>query len=90
MDPPAPMPYFDRTTMLRAFPVEAADKLIEMVGPGSDCPLVSVEIRMLGGALDREPAVPNAVSSRGFPSSSSVSVWAPWTTPSSCAASSRR
>ncbi|MFJ4846571.1 FAD-binding oxidoreductase [Streptomyces sp. NPDC088733] len=67
MDPPAPMPYYDRTTMLRAFPAEAADKLIELLGPGSDSPLVSVEIRMLGGALDREPAVPNAVSSRGLP-----------------------
>ncbi|MFE2646518.1 BBE domain-containing protein [Streptomyces nigra] len=28
---------------------------------------VSVELRMLGGALDREPEVPNAVSSRGLP-----------------------
>ncbi len=67
MDPPKPMPYFDRTTMLRAFPAEAADKLIELLGPDSDSPLVSVEIRTLGGALDREPAVPNAVSSRGLP-----------------------
>ncbi|MFI8186776.1 FAD-binding protein [Actinacidiphila glaucinigra] len=67
MDPPAPMPYYDRTTMLRAFPAEAADKLIELLGPGSNSPLASVEIRMLGGALDREPAVPNAVSTRGLP-----------------------
>ncbi|WP_405769434.1 FAD-binding oxidoreductase [Actinacidiphila glaucinigra] len=67
MDPPAPMPYYDRTTMLRAFPAEAADKLIELLGPGSGSSLASVEIRMLGGALDREPAVPNAVSTRGLP-----------------------
>ncbi|MEU5460562.1 BBE domain-containing protein [Streptomyces althioticus] len=67
MDPPTPMPYYDRTTLLRAFPAEAADKLIELLGPGSDSPLVSVEIRMLGGALDREPEVPNAVPSRGLP-----------------------
>lgn len=67
LDPPTPMPYYDRTTMLRAFPAEAADKLIELLGPGSNSPLASVEIRMLGGALDREPAVPNAVSSRGLP-----------------------
>ncbi|MFD8035363.1 FAD-binding oxidoreductase [Streptomyces sp. NPDC048231] len=67
MDPPTPMPYYDRTTMLRAFPAEAADKLIELLGPGSNSPLASVEIRMLGGALDREPPVPNAVSSRGLP-----------------------
>ncbi|MFJ3288702.1 FAD-binding oxidoreductase [Streptomyces sp. NPDC086669] len=67
MDPPTPMPYYDRTTLLRAFPAEAADRLIELLGPGSDSPLASVEIRMLGGALDREPEVPNAVSSRGLP-----------------------
>ncbi|SNT52459.1 FAD-dependent oxidoreductase [Actinacidiphila glaucinigra] len=67
MDPPAPMPYYDRTTMLCAFPAEAADKVIELIGPGSGSPLASVEIRMLGGALDREPAVPNAVSTRGLP-----------------------
>ncbi|MEU1542101.1 FAD-binding oxidoreductase [Actinacidiphila glaucinigra] len=67
LDPPTPMPYYDRTTMLRAFPAEAADKLIELLGPGSHSPLASVEIRMLGGALDHEPAVPNAVSTRGLP-----------------------
>jgi hypothetical protein len=67
MDPPTPMPYYDRTTMLREFPAEAADKLVELLGPESDSPLVSVELRMLGGALDREPAVPNAVSTRGLP-----------------------
>ncbi|MFI2304309.1 FAD-binding protein [Actinacidiphila glaucinigra] len=67
LDPPTPMPYYDRTTMLRAFPAEAADKLIELLGAGSHSPLASVEIRMLGGALDREPKVPNAVSTRGLP-----------------------
>ncbi|MEU1618739.1 FAD-binding oxidoreductase [Streptomyces sp. NPDC005722] len=67
LDPPTPMPYYDRTTMLRAFPAEAADTLVELLGPGSDSPLASVEIRMLGGALDRQPAVPNAVSTRGLP-----------------------
>ncbi|MDX3237354.1 FAD-binding protein [Streptomyces sp. ME03-5709C] len=66
MDPPTPMPYFDRTTMLREFPAEAADKLVALLGPDSDSPLASVELRMLGGALDREPAVPNAVSTRGL------------------------
>ncbi|MGW0080712.1 FAD-binding oxidoreductase [Streptomyces sp. NPDC003393] len=67
MDPPTPMPYVDRTTMLREFPAEAADRLVELLGPGSGSPLTSVEIRALGGALDREPAVPNAVSTRGLP-----------------------
>jgi FAD/FMN-containing dehydrogenase len=67
MDPPEPIPYFDRTTMLREFPPEAVDRMVELVGPDSGCPLVNVEIRHLGGAWDREPAVPNAVPMRGLP-----------------------
>lgn len=64
-DPTGQIPYWDRTTSLREFPAEAADTFIEVLGPDSGSPLVNVEIRHLGGALDREPAVPNAVSSRG-------------------------
>jgi FAD/FMN-containing dehydrogenase len=67
MDPPAPMPYYDRTTTLRELSRESMDAFIELTGPDSDCPLLSVEIRALGGALDRQPAVPNAVATRGIP-----------------------
>ncbi|GIH52299.1 FAD/FMN-containing dehydrogenase [Microbispora rosea] len=67
MDPPQPMPYYDRTTALRELSAETMDAFIELTGPGSDCPLASVEIRALGGALDREPAVPDAVPTRGIP-----------------------
>ncbi|WP_406077928.1 FAD-binding oxidoreductase [Micromonospora sp. NBC_00858] len=66
-DPADPLPYVDRTTGLRALPPEAVDALLDVVGPDSDCPLASVEIRALGGALDRQAAVPNAVSPRGLP-----------------------
>jgi FAD/FMN-containing dehydrogenase len=66
-DPVDPLPYVDRTTGLRTLPPEAVDALLDLVGPGSDCPLASVEIRALGGALDRPAAVPNAVSPRGLP-----------------------
>jgi hypothetical protein len=67
LDPPDPVPYYDRTTTLKALSPAALDKFIELTGPDSDCPLTSVEIRALGGALDREPAVPNAVPTRGIP-----------------------
>ncbi|GIF73948.1 FAD-binding oxidoreductase [Asanoa siamensis] len=67
MDPPDPMPYHDRTTSLWDLTPEAVATLVELTGPESDCPLVNVEIRALGGALDREPAVPNAVPTRGVP-----------------------
>jgi FAD binding domain/Berberine and berberine like len=67
MDPPEPIPYWDRATMFADLPEEAVDTFVALTGPDSDCPLVNVEIRHLGGAMDREPAVPNAVPTRGLP-----------------------
>ncbi|NMO51487.1 FAD-binding oxidoreductase [Actinoplanes sp. TBRC 11911] len=67
LDPPEPIPYYDRTTTLREFTPEALDALLDFAGPDSGNPLLSIEIRALGGALDREPAVPNAVPTRGIP-----------------------
>ncbi|KUN15861.1 FAD-dependent oxygenase [Streptomyces corchorusii] len=67
MDPVDPMPYCDRSACLTEFSEETERALVELVGPESGCTLANVEIRALGGAFDREPAVPNAVSSRGLP-----------------------
>jgi hypothetical protein len=67
MDPPEPIPYWDRTMMFADLSEEAVDEFVALTGPDSDCPLISVEIRHLGGAMDREPAVPNAVPTRGLP-----------------------
>ncbi|MEU5713506.1 FAD-binding oxidoreductase [Streptomyces flaveolus] len=67
MDPVDPMPYFDRSLCLEEFSAETVKAFVELTGPRSGCTLTTVEIRALGGALDREPAVPNAVSSRGLP-----------------------
>ncbi|SFF47584.1 FAD/FMN-containing dehydrogenase [Actinacidiphila alni] len=64
-DPDTPFPYHDRTLSLASFPAEAADAFVTATGPGSDCPLVSAEIRALGGALSRPPAVDNVVPGRG-------------------------
>jgi len=66
-EPTEPVPYYERGIMLREFPAEALDKLVELVGPDSDTTLVIAELRALGGAWDREPAVPNAVATRGLP-----------------------
>jgi Berberine and berberine like len=66
-DPPDPMPYWDRAMMLADLPAEAVDEFVALTGPDSGCPLAIVEIRQLGGAMDREPAVPDAVPIRGFP-----------------------
>ncbi|NMO51259.1 FAD-binding oxidoreductase [Actinoplanes sp. TBRC 11911] len=67
MDPMEPIPFYDRTTTLREFSPEVLDALIGFAGPGSGNPLLGIEIRALGGALDREPAAPNAVPTRGVP-----------------------
>ncbi len=65
-EPTEPLPYYERGIMLREFPAQAQDKLIELVGPDSETTLVIAELRALGGAWDREPAVPNAVATRGL------------------------
>ena len=66
-EPTDPVPYYERGVMLRDFPLEAQDKLAELVGPGAETDLTLAELRALGGAWDREPAVPNAVATRGLP-----------------------
>ncbi|MEU4476186.1 FAD-binding oxidoreductase [Micromonospora sp. NPDC023888] len=66
-EPTDPLPYYERGIMLREFPTEAQDKLVELVGPDSETTLWIAELRALGGAWDREPAVPNAVATRGLP-----------------------
>jgi FAD/FMN-containing dehydrogenase len=67
MDPVDPLPYWDWGAMLRELPGAAREAFLSLTGPGSGCPLTSVEVRALGGALDRPPAVPNAVNTRGLP-----------------------
>jgi FAD/FMN-containing dehydrogenase len=66
-EPTDPVPYYERGIMLRELPAHAQDKLIELVGPDAETALVIAELRALGGAWDREPAVPNAVATRGMP-----------------------
>jgi FAD binding domain/Berberine and berberine like len=66
-EPTEPLPYYERGIMLREFPESAQDRLIELVGPESDTTMWIAELRALGGAWDREPAVPNAVATRGLP-----------------------
>jgi hypothetical protein len=39
--------------MLETLPAEAVDELVRAAGPGSGSPLLSVEVRHLGGALAR-------------------------------------
>ena len=56
MDPPNPVPGASDYTMLRDLTPAAVDRLVEVAGPGSGSPLLSVELRPLGGALARPQA----------------------------------
>ncbi|MEV5385334.1 FAD-binding oxidoreductase [Streptomyces sp. NPDC052721] len=67
LDPVHAMPLVETGFALREFSAATLDRLMELTGPGSGCPMKNVEVRALGGALDREPARPNAVASRGIP-----------------------
>jgi hypothetical protein len=55
-----------RGTVTGPVPVPGDDGFAEEVASFNN-PLLSIEIRALGGALDREPEVPNAVPTRGVP-----------------------
>jgi hypothetical protein len=55
-DPKGPVPGMGDHRLLAAAPEEAIKALVTAAGPGSDSPLVSVELRHLGGALPVEAA----------------------------------
>ena len=53
--------------MVADVPGEAVDEFVAPAGPDPGCPLISVEFRQLGGAMDPEPAAPNVMPTRGLP-----------------------
>ncbi|GAA3101309.1 bagremycin/ferroverdin biosynthesis FAD-dependent oxygenase BagG/FevA2 [Streptomyces rectiviolaceus] len=63
-DPTEPIPYSERSMMLRVLDEAAVDGLLDLAGPGADCIDLAVELRQLGGAVGRPPQVPNAVDHR--------------------------
>ncbi|WP_258054954.1 FAD-binding oxidoreductase [Streptomyces sp. Ru71] len=63
-DPTEPLPYHERNIVLRDLDDAALDALLTVAGPDADCTDPMVELRHLGGALARPPAVPNAVGNR--------------------------
>jgi FAD/FMN-containing dehydrogenase len=65
-DPVDPMPTYERATMLSALPPRAVDALLAVAGPASDCPQIIVELRQLGGAVDRASRADGSFSARGI------------------------
>jgi hypothetical protein len=58
MDPPVPLPYLDAGRLLEDMGEATVEALLAQAGPETDCPLLLIEIRLLGGALDRVPEGP--------------------------------
>jgi FAD/FMN-containing dehydrogenase len=56
MDPPGPVPCLGDGRMLTELPDAAVAELMKVAGPDEASPLLSVEIRQLGGALTRRTA----------------------------------
>lgn len=63
-DPVPPMPFVDGGMLLRVVDHATVDALLEVAGPDVETPLAAVELRLLGGAVAREPSWPNAVGGR--------------------------
>ena len=62
-DPPAPTPAHERGSLLDQLTPDTIDAVVrEASAPGS--PLMLAEIRQLGGAIARPPAIPSAVPGR--------------------------
>jgi FAD/FMN-containing dehydrogenase len=53
MDPPDPLPIVSATALLGDLPSAGVDDLVAAAGPRSGSPLAMVELRQLGGALER-------------------------------------
>src|SRR6266516_4844306 len=63
MDPPQPVPNAGDGMLLSELPADAVDALVGIAGAGSGSPLLSVEVRHLGGALASAPTSNGALSS---------------------------
>jgi FAD/FMN-containing dehydrogenase len=63
-DPTDPMPVWEKGVLLRELSAKAIEALLTAAGPQSNTLLTMVELRLMGGALARQPEVPNAVSGR--------------------------
>ena len=54
-DPVDPMPVLETSGLLDELTPEAIDTLLSVAGPNANSPQILVELRLLGGALAREP-----------------------------------
>jgi hypothetical protein len=63
MDPEDPVPFAMSGQMLDGLPAAAIDAIVAAAGPDSGSPLLSLELRVLGGALSQAPPDAGALAS---------------------------
>ena len=63
-DPDHPIPAHERSMLLRDLSEDVVEHLLAVAGPDVQTPVLMIDLRQMGGALHRSPAVPNAVGSR--------------------------
>jgi hypothetical protein len=66
MNPVDPMGAYTHVELLGELSQESIDKLVRLASVGSESPLVSLELRQLGGALSRPPADLSPIGRRDF------------------------
>jgi FAD/FMN-containing dehydrogenase len=62
-DPVDPMPVHERGELLAGLPAEAVEAFLDATAPGRS-PVMMAELRLMGGAIARQPRVPGAVGGR--------------------------
>jgi hypothetical protein len=67
MEPVDPVPAMEYSTLLTGFDATTIDDLLAVAGPGTNSPLLLVEIRHLGGALSRSGEQHGAVGAVAEP-----------------------
>ena len=67
MDPPEPVPGAGDGVSLTDLPAEAVDALLDATGPGTESPLLSIEVRHLGGAAARPDSGDGALAAIDAP-----------------------
>ena len=71
MDPEPPMPVIGDGVMVDALDADAIAAMVVVAGPGTDSPLIIVELRQLGGTLrERSPVLVRSGLSTGLSRSS--------------------
>lgn len=66
-DPEGPIPLWEWGDFLRPIDHDFIDAVLTTAGAGTGSPLSTVEVRLLGGAVARDPELPSAIGGRRQP-----------------------